>query len=199
LDENGPPCCDGLTALPHFKMKSGDDCEDMECCFSCDQMEVLVCTACGDGVCGPGENACNCEDCPCYPLLDSDNDGVVDVEDNCPTEPNPDQTDTDLDGVGDLCDPDDDNDQIPDDEDNCPKVWNPGQEDEDGNGVGDACDEEVGQGPDPDDGPCDPLHPEFFWGAVEICDGLDNNCDGQTDEGFPDSDQDGIADCVDPD
>ncbi len=33
----------------------------------------------------------------------------------------------------------------------------------------------------------------------ERCDGIDNNCNGQTDEGFPDEDKDGIADCVDPD
>jgi hypothetical protein len=33
----------------------------------------------------------------------------------------------------------------------------------------------------------------------EVCDGVDNDCDGQTDEGFPDNEPDGIADCVDPD
>ena len=33
----------------------------------------------------------------------------------------------------------------------------------------------------------------------EICNGIDDNCDGRTDEGFPDTDGDGIADCVDPD
>ena len=41
---------------------------------------------------------------------DSDGDGVLDVSDNCPNIPNPDQTDTDLDGQGDACDSDDDND-----------------------------------------------------------------------------------------
>ena len=32
---------------------------------------------------------------------------------------------------------------------------------------------------------------------TEICDGLDNDGDGQVDEGFADTDNDGIADCVD--
>ncbi len=35
--------------------------------------------------------------------------------------------------------------------------------------------------------------------ATETCNGLDDNCNGQTDEGFSDLDGDGIADCVDPD
>ena len=33
----------------------------------------------------------------------------------------------------------------------------------------------------------------------EVCNGLDDNCDGQIDEGFEDTDQDGTADCVDKD
>lgn len=32
---------------------------------------------------------------------------------------------------------------------------------------------------------------------IEICDGLDNNCDGETDEEFSDNDNDTSADCVD--
>jgi hypothetical protein len=35
--------------------------------------------------------------------------------------------------------------------------------------------------------------------STEICDGLDNNCNGAVDEGFPDADADGLADCIDPD
>jgi hypothetical protein len=37
-------------------------------------------------------------------LLDSDSDGFLDEEDNCPLNYNPDQSDTDSDGIGDACD-----------------------------------------------------------------------------------------------
>ena len=71
---------------------------------------------------------------------DSDNDGIPDTSDNCPTVFNPDQKDTDHDGAGDACDSDDDNDGVPDSSDNCPTVSNPNQADKDGDGIGDACD-----------------------------------------------------------
>jgi hypothetical protein len=61
-------------------------------------------------------------------------------EDNCPEAYNPEQDDNELDGLGDLCDPDDDNDEIPDAQDNCLYAFNPGQEDRDGDGRGDSCD-----------------------------------------------------------
>jgi uncharacterized repeat protein (TIGR01451 family) len=40
---------------------------------------------------------------------------------------------------------------------------------------------------------------QWFAPGPETCNGLDDNGDGQVDEGFPDRDGDGIADCVDAD
>ena len=93
--------------------------------------------------------------------LDYDNDGISHYYDNCPRVANPDQADSDQDGVGDACesasggffgDPDDDGstgsvsetidsdgDGVPDESDNCPNTNNPYQFDADGDGVGEAC------------------------------------------------------------
>ncbi len=43
---------------------------------------------------------------------DSDGDGLLDSNDNCPTVPNPSQRDIDSNGTGDPCDPDDEGDGI---------------------------------------------------------------------------------------
>lgn len=53
---------------------------------------------------------------------DQDADGILDGFDNCPSTANPDQLDTDSDGMGDACDPDDDNDGVADGSDGCPTV-----------------------------------------------------------------------------
>lgn len=60
--------------------------------------------------------------------------------DKCPINPNPDQTDTDGDRLGNACDPDDDNDGVLDGTDNCPIHSNPDQTDTDLDGAGNACD-----------------------------------------------------------
>jgi hypothetical protein len=75
-----------------------------------------------------------------YQLPDSDGDGIDDGQDNCPSDPNPDQNDNDLDGMGDACDPDDDNDTVVDSSDNCHLIANTDQTNSDTDTLGDVCD-----------------------------------------------------------
>ncbi|MGI5829989.1 MAG: thrombospondin type 3 repeat-containing protein [Bradymonadia bacterium] len=80
---------------------------------------------------------------------DVDGDGVPNIIDLCPFVFNPDQKDSDGDGIGDACDDNDettpldsDGDTIPDARDNCPYKINPDQLDSDADGIGDACDDD---------------------------------------------------------
>ncbi len=53
-------------------------------------------------------------------MVDPDNDGILYGADNCPLVANPAQTDTDSDGLGNVCDADNDEDGLTDSVDNCP-------------------------------------------------------------------------------
>lgn len=77
---------------------------------------------------------------PCPDNADDDGDGIPNDSDNCPNTVNPDQQDTDSDGIGDACASDTDNDGVADFEDNCPDTPNPDQNDSDGDAIGGACD-----------------------------------------------------------
>ncbi|MBK9262941.1 MAG: thrombospondin type 3 repeat-containing protein [Polyangiaceae bacterium] len=121
--------------------------------------------------------------------VDTDNDGIVDDMDNCPTVVNPMQEDNDGDGQGDVCDPDDDNDGVMDVADNCPLVANADQTDTEADGFGDACD------PDDDD--------DSVLDAMDNCplvansDQLDTDSDGMGNECDADDDNDMIIDGMD--
>ena len=71
---------------------------------------------------------------------------------------------------------DTDGDGIVDGADNCPTVSNPDQFDCNNNGIGDLC---------------DAVNP----GAVEICDNVDNNCNGYTDENLTQPTSCGVGEC----
>ncbi|GMV42515.1 MAG: hypothetical protein AMXMBFR64_42310 [Myxococcales bacterium] len=121
------------------------------------------------------------------------------VDDDCDAAVDEGFPDLDGDGVADCVDADKDGDEVPDIDDNCPLIANPGQEDQDEDGKGDACDGDSDGDGDPDLTDCAPLDPAIHHGAPEVCDGVDQNCNAIADEGFPDTDKDGLADCVDPD
>lgn len=109
-------------------------------------------------------------------IVDADDDGIPDDQDNCPAIANANQLDTDGDLDGDACDDDDDNDGVLDVNDLDPlDAFVCADSD------GDGCD-------DCSSGTNDPNN-----------DGADNDSDGVCDAGDPDDDNDGIADVNDLD
>jgi|GEM_PF-1170198 len=72
-------------------------------------------------------------------------------------------------------------------------------QDADGDGFGgsastEACTRPEGYVSSPGD--CNDSDPEIKPGVEEICDGIDNDCDGQVDEGLGDNDGDGYSECT---
>ena len=107
---------------------------------------------------------------------DDDNDGVLDKEDELPTNPS-ETSDSDGDGVSDNADVDDDNDGTPDDEDKFP--LDPAEsEDSDGDGLGNNADTD-------DDN--------------DLIDDLDDNCPTIDNVDQSDFDGDGLGDVCDTD
>jgi hypothetical protein len=107
-----------------------------------------------------------------------------------------------------------DGDRVCSNDDNCPTVYNPDQiiptwyKDADNDGYSDGttltqCTRPVGYKLASEltatSGDCNDNDASIHPGATEVCDGVDNNCNGQTDEGvlityYRDSDSDGLGD-----
>jgi len=114
-------------------------------------------------------------------LTDSDGDGIVDIDDNCISTPNPGQADCNNNNLGDACD-----------------TINPDAQETCGNKIDDNCNGKIDESCitctdyDKDGyfkqggfcGPkdCNDYRSSMHPGATELCNGRDDDCDGKTDE-----------------
>jgi cysteine-rich repeat protein len=118
--------------------------------------------------------------------VNSDGDSFIDNDDNCDLISNPGQEDSDNDGIGDDCDPETCGNNDVEGTEAC----------DDGNlaaldGCSATCTVETGYSCTGDPSVCTPI--------PEVCNGVDDDGDSQVDEGFPNTDGDLEADCVDAD
>jgi cysteine-rich repeat protein len=129
----GPSTCDEVDTCGNGAIEGDEACDDGNsagadgCSAACEVESGWVCA---------GTTVSVCTD-------DTDEDGVKNVDDNCPDVSNASQLNSDSDDEGDACDADDDGDGVADTADNCPLNANEAQADADDDGVGDACEDDA--------------------------------------------------------
>jgi hypothetical protein len=210
---------DNCISVPNADQADADQDGNGDACDTCDDAIDVDNDGIGDA-CDPCPlSAANdsdldtvCDDvdqCPGYDdRADADGDLLADGCDTCPKDAAG-ADDTDADGAcnsDDLCPGGDDfadldADNRPDACDDCPVDVNPRQEDVDGDGYGTACD-------------CDDTTSAISPTAPELCNEIDDNCDGEIDgagaigpiQWFEDNDGDGqgaagtlVNGCAQPD
>ncbi len=183
-----------------------DDNDGLADDLDCAPFDPMIATTVGDACDDGDETTVNDTigmDCTCNGVLDFDEDGVRDSDDNCPTDFNPDQADLDGDGIGDVCDDDIDGDTIANDVDCAPAdstiVTFPGQACDDGDDstindvIGNDC-ICIGESDADADGVANSLDNCL---AVANADQRDTDGDGAGDLCDSDDDNDGVLDEVD--
>jgi len=191
----GLQACDAQPAEQELCNGKDDNCDDIvdnitspEPCQRTNEWGscpgVILCGEGGQGTCNapaPAQDVCD--------GLDNDCDGGTDE----------DFPDTDGDGMANCVDPDDDDDGLLDESDNCPQAYNPEQGNYDGDDKGDACDNDDDNDGVPDADDCQPKNPAVNPFKTEVCDGLDNDCNGAADDGLCDDGNGCTTDICHPD
>ncbi len=216
----GLELCDALIPSPEICNGIDDDCNgktdegmpdlDKDGIPDCDDPDM------------DGDGALNAADCaPMDPqVFPGNSEKCNGADDNCDGKTDEGYKDTDGDGIADCVDNDLDGDGVSNVQDcsptdggvfqgnveicdgkdqNCNKKIDEGFADTDKDGIADCVDPDIDGDGVANAEDCSPTNAKVYPGQTEICDGLDDNCDGKTDEGFADTDKDGIADCIDPD